>query len=582
MPDGVLLAEMFRPLTAPRTPQPAPPNSNDLRNDDGQDAFQGALEDAVANRPQPQQKSSKPAATPKGEPPSDSAQAPSPEPEDNAQPPVSSDEAAALAAVQPQVAPIPVVAPVVPVTEPVFEAPQVEVVTSENLPVKAPVAKLPAERPADLFPPPASEKSGDAEAPVVQPIAPPPEASDDQTPLADADSLKVEGAVPTRNQRTHITERFAPADAAPMPLPTDPSVSDAAKHAPVAQQPVEKVQRAIVPEKLEPIDSEPEPSVATGQPAPTVDTLPPRSQGRDSLSDRRRSLTASSHDDKKFGGERATGATHSSNTKNLNWVELDSPVPTIRTGSGDALAAGIARFLIESDAGTDRAAASNSPAPDALSSGSSVTHKATDFSRTPSSTGTPTIDAKSGVSQFLVSQTRVAETIDQAARVLAGGGNGRYQVTMHLDPPDLGKLRLDVQMIDQMMTLRVDADSRQVASLIESKLSNLRDSLALHGIRVDRTEITVRPGAEGSSTSSQDNSQNQSSNRESQTGSSNDSSNWTGSQFTREGRERESWGQGEFGSNFDDDSFAPGSDSASEHLAPVGARAGDTLVDVLV
>jgi flagellar hook-length control protein FliK len=83
------------------------------------------------------------------------------------------------------------------------------------------------------------------------------------------------------------------------------------------------------------------------------------------------------------------------------------------------------------------------------------------------------------------------------ARLLsASSANGRFHVTLKLEPPELGQLRVQVRMVQHAMTLQVDAESQAVARLIESRLSDLRSALASQGIRMDRTEVVVRSPAQ--------------------------------------------------------------------------------------
>lgn len=114
--------------------------------------------------------------------------------------------------------------------------------------------------------------------------------------------------------------------------------------------------------------------------------------------------------------------------------------------------------------------------------------------------------SSSFVSQLLTARADVANGVDlagsdavaDAARALASDrANGRQQVTLQLDPPELGRLRLDVSMRHDAMSLRVGADSPAVARLIQSRMDKLEDALATHGIRIERSEIIVR-GAAGS------------------------------------------------------------------------------------
>jgi flagellar hook-length control protein FliK len=134
--------------------------------------------------------------------------------------------------------------------------------------------------------------------------------------------------------------------------------------------------------------------------------------------------------------------------------------------------------------------------------------------------------------------------LDAAAKVFSASNNGgRQQVTLQLDPPELGQLRLQIRMHQDAMTLRVDANSQAVAKLIESRLPELRDALASHGIRVERSEVVVtRSASFDNQSQSQSDQQSSSSNQQPGHGQFNES--------------RSSWAEGHrFG--------APGQDGSS-------------------
>jgi flagellar hook-length control protein FliK len=83
-----------------------------------------------------------------------------------------------------------------------------------------------------------------------------------------------------------------------------------------------------------------------------------------------------------------------------------------------------------------------------------------------------------------------------AARVLsASNTGGRFNVVMQIHPPELGQVKLNIQMHQQSMVLHIEVQSRAVAKLVESRLGELRDSLAVHGVRIDRTDVVVRTPA---------------------------------------------------------------------------------------
>jgi len=102
------------------------------------------------------------------------------------------------------------------------------------------------------------------------------------------------------------------------------------------------------------------------------------------------------------------------------------------------------------------------------------------------------------VGEAMAAELTGPDGLANAARVLrASSGPGRFQVTMQLNPPELGQLKLQIQMHQQTMTLQVDAQTREAARLIESRWSELRDTLSMHGIRVDRADVVVRSPTAG-------------------------------------------------------------------------------------
>ena len=86
-----------------------------------------------------------------------------------------------------------------------------------------------------------------------------------------------------------------------------------------------------------------------------------------------------------------------------------------------------------------------------------------------------------------------------AARVVgtSAAGPGRFQMALQLDPPELGQVRLNIQMQQQAIALHVDVESRAVARLIESRMPELHEALAAQGLRRDRTEVVVRSPSNG-------------------------------------------------------------------------------------
>ena len=168
-----------------------------------------------------------------------------------------------------------------------------------------------------------------------------------------------------------------------------------------------------------------------------------------------------------------------------------APTPvTIKAGRGDGAAASFARFLITAADQTGPGSSGNTPASASTGGFAQATGNVA-----PAAVAGPAPVADL-VADLLAARVDDADAIKGAARVLnASRGSGRHQVTMQLDPPELGQLKLQIQMNAHGLSLRVDAQTHAVARIIESRLTELSDALAIHGIRVDRAQVTVRPAA---------------------------------------------------------------------------------------
>jgi flagellar hook-length control protein FliK len=71
---------------------------------------------------------------------------------------------------------------------------------------------------------------------------------------------------------------------------------------------------------------------------------------------------------------------------------------------------------------------------------------------------------------------------------------GRQEVSLRLDPPDLGTLRIDATLQGRRLTLQIAAEHDATRSLLEGALPRLRDSLAAHGFVTER--VTVQLGVD--------------------------------------------------------------------------------------
>jgi flagellar hook-length control protein FliK len=87
--------------------------------------------------------------------------------------------------------------------------------------------------------------------------------------------------------------------------------------------------------------------------------------------------------------------------------------------------------------------------------------------------------------------------IDRFANVVRTHIEGdRWQVRLQLDPPDLGKVRLDVNMKQDGLHVRMHVAGEEVRKLVESRMRELVDGLRDHDIKVSQTTVTVRGAAQ--------------------------------------------------------------------------------------
>jgi flagellar hook-length control protein FliK len=94
-----------------------------------------------------------------------------------------------------------------------------------------------------------------------------------------------------------------------------------------------------------------------------------------------------------------------------------------------------------------------------------------------------------------VDRARFVGRVEGAIRA-AGARDGR--ISVRLSPPELGALRIELNMHQGVMTARVEADTMAARNLLLDNLPALRDRLAQQDVRVDRFDVDVRRDGGGS------------------------------------------------------------------------------------
>lgn len=88
------------------------------------------------------------------------------------------------------------------------------------------------------------------------------------------------------------------------------------------------------------------------------------------------------------------------------------------------------------------------------------------------------------------------EAPEELARVVRSQVGARHSsLTLQLDPPELGRVRVAVQMHADVMTVRFQAETEAGHDALQGRLRELTGALEQQGIRLDRVEVEHRPPA---------------------------------------------------------------------------------------
>ena len=88
-----------------------------------------------------------------------------------------------------------------------------------------------------------------------------------------------------------------------------------------------------------------------------------------------------------------------------------------------------------------------------------------------------------------------SRSVTELVRIVRSHIGSRHStMILRLDPPELGQLRIDVRMHDQMLTLRLEAQTLAGHEALQGRLTDLRTALEQHGIQLNQVEVEFRPG----------------------------------------------------------------------------------------
>jgi hypothetical protein len=76
-------------------------------------------------------------------------------------------------------------------------------------------------------------------------------------------------------------------------------------------------------------------------------------------------------------------------------------------------------------------------------------------------------------------------------------GRRQSQLTVRLDPPELGKMQVDVKVIDNNLNLSIITETAEAKQMLSSRMETLRNSLEQSGITLSKFEITTKSETAG-------------------------------------------------------------------------------------
>ena len=84
---------------------------------------------------------------------------------------------------------------------------------------------------------------------------------------------------------------------------------------------------------------------------------------------------------------------------------------------------------------------------------------------------------------------RMSRSIVTNARIMVRNGESRADI--HVDPPTLGRMRLELVTENAKVTGRITVENREVRDLVQNSLPELRQQLAHNGLSVESFDVQV-------------------------------------------------------------------------------------------
>ena len=108
-----------------------------------------------------------------------------------------------------------------------------------------------------------------------------------------------------------------------------------------------------------------------------------------------------------------------------------------------------------------------------------------------------------GGNEAAVTGLNIAQVIDQVAHSIQVTYHGGQAMQVHLNPPELGSLQVDVSVNGGVLSARLEAQTPAAQQILVDNLSQLKNSLSQQGVSFDRIDVRLADsnrGAGGSGT----------------------------------------------------------------------------------
>ncbi len=88
--------------------------------------------------------------------------------------------------------------------------------------------------------------------------------------------------------------------------------------------------------------------------------------------------------------------------------------------------------------------------------------------------------------------------LDQVTYAVQYSHANGQQMQLHLNPPELGALQVDVSMHDGVLSARIEAQTSTAQQILTDNISQLKDSLTQQGVSFDRIDVHLAGSNAGS------------------------------------------------------------------------------------